>query len=78
LLVFFSKQVFDLEFLATDAGRFVPVYFSEADCAIGEPFRLRQRPRPYTRRRRASSRIPEPVAKVSIAEISPSISNCIH
>jgi hypothetical protein len=31
-----SQQMFDLVFAATDAGRLVPVYFSETDLAIGE------------------------------------------
>jgi hypothetical protein len=31
----FSKQVFDLEFFATDASGFIPVYLSDVDSAIG-------------------------------------------
>ena len=33
---YLALQMFDLVFAATDAGRLVPVYFSEADLAIGE------------------------------------------
>ena len=76
------KQAFDLEFLALDPGGFIPVYFSEMNIyppiesarflCVFAIARVHK-----TLRKRAISRIPDPVAKVSMFEISPRISKRI-
>ncbi len=64
----FLKQMLDLEFLATDAASFVPVYLTiwielSANRTWATPVRLRQRLRPRILRSRAISNRPDKLTK---------------
>jgi len=69
-------EALDLELSLAHAGSFVPMDFCLADLARGQlnsGQSLRQRPLPYTRRRRLRVRTLVPVAIVSGSLISPRI-----